>query len=126
MITATYVNGRRFLFQARIHVKSILQSLKEIGSIILSRTLVGEEPKKLSAHAMSLLVLREEPDMLAKTILTNKGNSFQLTSLPIQLANVTQYVDSQVGIGTIDCAAHNFIVNIAPLLMLTNAPSRHL
>lgn len=105
------------LFQARIHVESILQSLKEIGSIILSRTLVGEEPKKLSAHSMSLLILREEPDMLAKTILINKGNSFQLTSLPIQLADVTQYIDSQVGTGTIDCTAHNAIVNIAPLLM---------
>lgn len=98
-----------FLFQARILVESILQSLKEIGSIILSRTLVGEEPKKLSSHAMSLLVLREEPDMLAKTILTNKGNSFQLTSLPIQLANVTQYIDSQVGTETIDCTTHNVL-----------------
>ena len=108
MMTATSVLWM-FLFQARIHIESILQSLKEIGNIILSRTLVGEEPKKLSAHAMSLLVLREEPDMLAKTILTNKGNSFQLTSLPIQLANVTQYIDSQVGSETIDCTAHSVL-----------------
>ena len=55
--------------------------------------------------------------MLAKTILINRGNSFQLTSLPIQLADVTQYIDSQVGTGTVDCTAHNAIVNIAPLLM---------
>lgn len=88
------------LFQARIHVESILQSLKEIGSIILSRTLVGEEPKKLSAQAMSLLALREEPNLLARTVLSDKGNSFQLASLPSQVANVTQYVDSQVRIGT--------------------------
>ena len=47
--------------------------------------------------------------MLAKTILTNKGNSFQLTSLPIQLANVTQYIDSQVGTETIDCTTHNVL-----------------
>ena len=110
------------LFQAQIHVESILQSLKEIGSILLSRTFVGEEQKKLTAKAMSLLVLRERPDMLVRTVLTSKGNSFQLTSLPIQLVNVTQYVDSQVGTGTIDSASHNFTVNIAPLLVLKNAP----
>lgn len=91
-----------FLFQAQINVENILQSLKEIGSIILSRTLVGEEQKKLSAQAMCLLVLREEPDMLARTVLTNRGNSFQLPSLPIQLANVTQFLDSQVGTRTIE------------------------
>lgn len=68
----------------------------------MSRTLVGEEQKTLTAHNMSLLLLREEPDMLARTVLTNKGNSFQLTSLAIQLANVTQYIDSQVGTITID------------------------
>ena len=83
--------------QARIHVEIILQSLREIGNIILSRTLVGEEPKQLSAQAMSLLVLREEPDELARTALENEGNSFHLTSLSIQLANVTHFVDSQVG-----------------------------
>lgn len=68
----------------------------------MSRTLVGEEQKTLTAHNMSLLLLREEPDVLARTVLTNKGNSFQLTSLAIQLANVTQYIDSQVGTITID------------------------
>ena len=102
------------LLQARIHVESILQSLKEIGNIILSRTLVGEEPKQLSAQAMSLLVLREEPDKLARTTLANKGNSFHLTSLSIPLANVTQFVDSQVGTRTsvLNCAEQNFIVKL--------------
>ena len=90
------------LFQAQIRVEIILKSLKEIGSTLLSRTLVGEEQKKLTAHTMSLLLLREEPDMLARTVLTDKGNSFQLTSLAIQLANVTQFVDSQVGTRTIE------------------------
>ena len=88
------------LFQAQIRIESILQSLNEIGSILLFQTLVGEDPKDLTASAMSLLVLREEPHMLARTLLTSKGNSFQLTSLPIHLANVTQYVDSQVGTRT--------------------------
>ena len=121
MLTATTV-FMYVLFQAQVHVESILQSLKEIGSIILSRTLVGEGQKELTAQAMSLLVLREEPDMFARTVLTSKGNSFQLTSLAIQLANVTQFVDSQVGAGTIDGASPNFTENIAPLLVLKNAP----
>ena len=102
------------LSQARIHVESILQSLREVGNIILSRTMVGEEPKQLSAQATSLLVLREEPDKLAGTTLTNKGNSFCLTSLSIQLANVTQFVDSQVGTRTsvLNCTEQNFIVKL--------------
>ena len=120
MMTAS-IDFMYVLFQAQIHVESILQSLKEIGSILLSRTLVGEEQKKLTAKAMSLLVMREEPDILARTVLTNKGNSFQFTSLAIQLANDTQYIDSQVGTGTIDGASYNFIENIAPLLLLKNA-----
>ena len=80
----------------------------------MSRSLVGEEPKQLSANAMSLLVLREEPDKLARTALANKGNSFHLTSLPIQLANVTQFVDSQVGTrnSVLNCAKQNFIVTL--------------
>ena len=86
------------MFQARIHVESILHSLKDVGSAILSRTLIGEEPKELPAQAMSLLVFREEPNLLAGTILSNKGNSFQLSSLPIELENNTYFVDSQVGI----------------------------
>ena len=86
------------MFQARIHVESILHSLKDVGSVILSRTLFGEEPKELPAQAMSLLVFREEPKLLAGTILSNKGNSFQLSSLPIALENNTYFVDSQVGI----------------------------
>lgn len=87
------------MFQARIRVEKLLHSLKDVGSTILSRTLVGEEPRKLPARAMSLLVLREEPKLLAGTILLNKGNSFQLTSLPIELDNA-YFVDSQVGMRT--------------------------
>ena len=107
--------------QAQIHVESILQSLREIGNIILSRTLVGEEPKQLSAQAMSLLVLREEPDELARTALENEGNSFHLTSLSIQLANVTQFVDSQVGTRTsvLICAEQNFIVKLRHYINVT-------
>ena len=86
------------MFQARIHVESILHSLKDVGSAILSRTLIGEEPKELPAQAMSLLVFREEPKLLAGTILSNKGNSFQLSSLPGALETNTYFVDSQVGI----------------------------
>lgn len=86
------------MFQARIHVESILHSLKDVGSAILSRTLIGEEPKELPAQAMSLLVFREEPKLLAGTILSNKGNSFQLSSLPSALETNTYFVDSQVGI----------------------------
>ena len=84
------------VLQARIHVESILHYLREVGSTILSRTLVGEEPKELPAQAMSLLVFREDPKLLAGTVLSNKGNSFQLTSLPFQLDNKTHFVDSQV------------------------------
>ena len=86
------------MFQARIHVESILHSLKDVGSAILSRTLIGEEPKELPAQAMSLLVFREEPKLLAGTILSNKGNSFQLSSLSSALETNTYFVDSQVGI----------------------------
>ncbi|XP_022800666.1 polycystic kidney disease protein 1-like 2 [Stylophora pistillata] len=44
---------------------------------------------------MSLLVFREEPNLLTGTVLSNKGNSFQLTSLPFQLDNDTHFLDSQ-------------------------------
>lgn len=100
MVTATTVQWI-FLFQARILVESILHSLRDVGSTVLSRTLVGEEPKELPAQAMSLLVFREEPKLLAGTVLSNNGNSFRLTSLPFHLDNDTQFVDSQVGVRTI-------------------------
>lgn len=89
------------MFQARIHVESIIHSLRAVGSTILFRTLVGEEPKELPAQAMSLLVLREEPKLLAGTVLSNKGNSFQLSSFPFKLENDIHFVDSQVSIRTI-------------------------
>ena len=106
------------MFQARIHVGKLLHSLKDVGSTFLSRTLVGEEPRKLPAQAMSLLVLREEPKLLAGTILLNKGNSFQLTSLPIELDNA-YFVDSQVGMRTtIILHRTQFYVSISSLFML--------
>ena len=87
----------------------------------MSRTLVGEEPKELPARAMSLLVFREEPKLFAGTVLSNKGNSFQLISLPFQLDNDAQFVDSQVGIRTPKLHKYNFVVNISPLFMFLNA-----
>lgn len=64
----------------------------------MSRTLVGEEPTELSAQAVSLLVSREEPDLLAGSILsTDKGSSFTLPSVPNLFDNGTQFVDSKVG-----------------------------
>lgn len=93
-----YIWGQQlFLFQARVHVESILHSLEQVGSTILSRTLVGEEPTELLAKAISLLVSREEPNLLGGTLLSSSGNSFQLTSLSNLFSNVTQFVDSQVG-----------------------------
>ena len=71
--------------------------MEEVGSMILSRTLVGEEPKELPAQAVSLLVSREEPNLLVGTVLSNKGNSFNFPSVPNLFGNVTQFVDSQVG-----------------------------
>lgn len=87
----------------------------------MSRTLVGEEPKELPARAMSLLVLREEPKLFAGTVLSNKGNSFQLISLPFQLDNDAQFVDSQVGIRTPKLHKYIFVVNISLLFMFLNA-----
>ena len=101
-----------FAFQARIHVESILSSLKDVGNTILSRTLVGEESRELQAQAMSLLVFREEPNLLAGTLLSNKGNSFQFTSLPLQLDNDTHFEDTQVGIGNIKLYRTQLLLNI--------------
>ena len=91
----------------------------------MSRTLVGEEPKELPARAMSLLVFREEPKLFAGTVLSNKGNSFQLISLPFQLDNDAQFVDSQVGIRTPKLHKYNFVVNISPLFMFLSLLRDH-
>ncbi|KAJ7334469.1 hypothetical protein OS493_014786 [Desmophyllum pertusum] len=66
------------------------------GSTILSRTLVGEEPTELSSQSVSLLVSREEPELLAGSVLTNKGSSFTLPSVSDLFGNGTQFVDSQM------------------------------
>lgn len=85
-----------FFFKARVQVETLLHSLEEVGSTILSRTLVGEEPKELPAQAMSLLVSRQEPNSLAGTVLSNKGNSFQLPPASKLFDNSGQFVDCQV------------------------------
>lgn len=85
-----------FFFKARVQVETLLHSLEEVGSTILSRTLVGEEPKELPAQAMSLLVSRQEPNSLAGTVLSNKGNSFQLPPASKLFDNSGHFVDSQV------------------------------
>jgi len=64
----------------------------------LSQTLVGEEPTELSAQAVTLLVSKEEPDLLAGSVLsTGKESSFTLPAVPNLFDNGTQFVDSQVG-----------------------------
>ena len=68
-----------------------------VGSTILSRTLVGEAPSELSSQSVSLLVSREEPELLAGSVFSNKGSSFTLPSVPNLFGNGTQFVDSQVG-----------------------------
>ena len=85
-----------FFFKARVQVETLLHSLEEVGSTILSRTLVGEEPKELPAQAISLLVSRQEPNSLAGTVLSNKGNSFQLPPASKLFDNSGHFVDSQV------------------------------
>ena len=71
--------------------------MDDVGSTILSRTLVGEEPKELSAKSMTtMLVARMEPDSLADSVLASKGNSFTLPPSTELFRNSTQFVDSQV------------------------------
>jgi len=74
----------------------ILESLDSVGSTILSRTLIGEEPTELSARSVSLLVSREEPDLLAGSVLSSNGTSFSLPASADLFENGTQFVDSQV------------------------------
>ena len=91
---------KKFLFlyilQSKERAVGILQSLDEVGSTILSQTLVGEEPRELSAWSVSLLVSREEPDLVAGSVLSSKGNSFILPSSAGLFGNNTEFVDSQV------------------------------
>ena len=70
--------------------------MDDVGSTILSRTLVGEEPKELSAKSVTVLVARMEPDSLADSVLASKGNSFTLPPSTELFRNSTQFVDSQV------------------------------
>ena len=85
-----------FILQSKARAIGLLHSLDDVGSTILSRTLVGEKPRELSSQSVSLLVSREESDLLAGSVLSNKGNSFTLPSNPFLFGNGTQFVDSQV------------------------------
>ena len=87
----------RFVFQSKARAIGILHSLEDVGRTILSRTLVGEEPTELSSQSVSLLVYREEPELLAGSVISNKGSSFTLPPVPNLFGNGTQFVDSQVG-----------------------------
>jgi len=84
------------IFQSKARAIGILQSLDDVGSTILSRTLVGEKPRELSAWSVSLLVSREEPDVLAGSVLSSEGNSFTLPASADLFDNGTEFVDSQV------------------------------
>ena len=84
------------LFKSKRRTEGILDSLDDVGSTILSRTLVGEEPKELSAKSVTMLVARMEPDSLADSVLASKGNSFTLPPSTKLFRNSTQFVDSQV------------------------------
>lgn len=83
-------------FQSKDQVLGMLNSLEEVGSTILSRTLVGEAPRELSSQSMSLLVSREQPDLLAGSVLSNNGSSFILPIGSSLFGSGTQFVDSQV------------------------------
>jgi len=66
--------------------------------MILSQTLVGEEPTELSSKAVTLLVSREEPGLLLGSVLsTGKGSIFTLPSVHNLFDNGTLFVDSKVG-----------------------------
>ena len=83
-------------FQSKARAHGILNSLGDVGSTILTRTLTGEKPRELSAKSVSLLVAREEPGLLAGSVLSSKGSSFTLPSSTDLFGNGTQFVDSQV------------------------------
>ena len=67
-----------------------------MGSTILSRTLVGEAPSEFSTQSTSLLASREDPGLLAGSVLSSKGSSITLPSIPSLFGSGTQFVDSQV------------------------------
>ena len=82
--------------QAKQRAIGILNSLDDVGKTILSRTLVGEEPREMSRRSVSLLVAREEPDLLAGSVISSQGSSFTLPSSTDLFGNETQFVDTQV------------------------------
>ena len=84
------------ILQSKARTIDLLHSLEDVGRTILSRTLVGEKPRQFSSQSVSLLVSREEPNLLAGSVLSNKGDSFMLPSNPNLFGNGQQFVDSQV------------------------------
>ena len=87
-------------FKSKERTVGILQSLDDVGSTILSRTLVGEKPRELLARSISLLVSREEPDLLAGSVLLSRRSSFTFPSSADLFDNATKFVDSQVCLKT--------------------------
>ena len=82
--------------QAKQRAVGILNSLDDVGKTILSRTLVGEEPREMLTRSVSLLVAREEPDLLAGSVISSQGSSFTLPSSTDLFGNETQFVETQV------------------------------
>ena len=74
----------------------MLQSLRVVGSTILSRTLVGEQPREISTGSLSFLVSREELGLVSGSVLSNERSSFTLPSSKELFGNDTEFVDSQV------------------------------
>ena len=47
-------------------------------------------------RSVSLLVVREEPDLLAGSVISSQGSSFTLPSCTNLFGNETQFADTQV------------------------------
>lgn len=88
--------GFDVFLQAKQRAVGILNSLDDVGKTILSRTLVGEEPREMLTRSVSLLVAREEPDLLAGSVISSQGSSFTLPSSTNLFGNETQFVETQV------------------------------
>ena len=88
--------GFDVFLQAKQRAVGILNSLDDVGKTILSRILVGEEPREMLTRSVSLLVAREEPDLLAGSVISSQGSSFTLPSSTNLFGNETQFVETQV------------------------------
>ena len=90
------IKAHNFTLQSKSRALDLLKSLDNVGSTILSRTLIGEKPRELSSRSVSLLVFREEPYLLSGSVLSNQGYSFALPSDLNLFGNGTRFLDSQV------------------------------